>query len=257
MSDRVDRRHHPSTSPRRLRTPSDVELVLQTRGSDAAAAAARRELVDRYRPLVLARAARLHRDRGTAHDDVVSSGAVGLLKAVRDYDPTRGVPFAAYADAKVVGEMMRWFRDSRYAARVPRPTHERAMRVRAAGRRLEAAGVTEPTTSELARESALTPDQVRAAAVASSAAVTRRAPLPDDVPDTSADDLTAAIALRRALSRLDADDRALLVARYWQGLPQRVVGERLGVSQAHVSRRERRAIERLGDELRGRPADTG
>ena len=235
---------------------TDAQLVAHARGPHGALARrARDELAARYRPLVLARAARLHRDRGGDHDDVVSVGHVGLLKAVRDYDPDRGVPFAAYAGAKVVGEMMRWFRDNRYAAHVPRPAHEQAMAVSAAARRLETRLAGSPDSGQLARATGLTVREVGRARRVHAAERRRRGELPAAPAVVAAggadDDAEALIALRSALSRLDERDRRLLAARYWAETPQREIGEELGVSQAQVSRLERRALDRLRSLVRG------
>lgn len=231
------------------RSWDDPALVVAARGpSSDVRDAARREVTDRYRPLVVARAARLHRDRGTTHDDVISSGQVGLLKAIRDFDVDRGVPFAAYAEAKVVGEMMRWFRDSRYVAHVPRPVHERSMAVAAAERVLESELSDVPSLEQVAARCGLTPGEVEAARTAGGARRERRGELPPELlqpPDVTAVDHEAVVALRSALDLLGDDDRRLLVERYWDEVPQRVIGERLGISQAHVSRLERRAIDRL------------
>ena len=51
--------------------------------------------------------------------------------------------------------------------------------------------------------------------------------------------------VRRVAARLLPTERILLHLRFYEGLSQAEVGERLGISQMHVSRWERRALEKL------------
>lgn len=132
-----------------LEEADDRELIQIIRGDGTAAAGrARRVLTDRYQPLVIGQSATLHRSRGPDHEGVVSVAQYGLQKGLQDYDLANGAPFAAYARAKVIGELMRWFRDDRYSVHVPRPLHERFMQVRRA--ELESVLHRQPDDDELA-----------------------------------------------------------------------------------------------------------
>ena len=231
----------------------DRELIVTIReGEQDVADRAQAELTERYQPLVLGQSARLHRGRGADHKDVVSVAQHGLQKAIRDYDLDHGAPFAAYARAKVRGEMMRWFRDGRYAVHVPRPLHERFMQVRRAAAQLEADLHRQPDVEEIAEHLACSTDEVLEAMAVRSAQRSRINQLSArlggsetmDVPDA---DLAA------ALEQLDERDQVLLYRRFWEGRAQREVGEELGVSQAHVSRLEQQALDELEELIGPRP----
>ncbi len=53
----------------------------------------------------------------------------------------------------------------------------------------------------------------------------------------------------RALGTLSGEERGLMRAMYLDGVPERILAERLGVSQQAVSRRKRRMLERLRGEM--------
>lgn len=218
--------------------------------------AERAELVRRYQPLVRSMAARLDLRGGASRKDVVSVGQVGLLKSIRDFDMDRSTPFAPYAQAKVRGEMFRWFRDSRYAVHVPRPLHERAMQVRQANGYLTASLGRDPSVDEIARELGHHPDVVVEALAVSSAERARTAQLVAGLRrEFSGLDAESAMDLMAALSRLSLRTRQLMHERYWRGLSQRQAADLLCLSQAHVSRLERAALASLRTHLSPEPQE--
>lgn len=85
---------------------------------------ARDELVQLRHPLA-EYLARRFAGRGEPLEDLVQVAAIGLLKAIDRFDPSRGVQFSTYASATVVGELKRHFRDRGWALRVPRPSRRR------------------------------------------------------------------------------------------------------------------------------------
>jgi RNA polymerase sigma-B factor len=84
---------------------------------------ARRRLIELYLPLVRSLARRFS-SLGEPVDDLAQVGAVGLIKAVDRYDPTRGSSLAAYAIPTIVGEIRRHLRDTRAPVHVPRGDQE-------------------------------------------------------------------------------------------------------------------------------------
>ena len=236
-----------------LEAAEDRELVEVIRGSDAEAAErARSILTERYQPLVIGQSAKLHRGRGPDHEDVVSVAQHGLQKAIEDYDLGHGAPFAAYARAKVRGEMMRWFRDDRYSVHVPRPLHERFMQVRRAAAQLETVLHRQPDVEEIAAHLECSVAEVIEASAVRSAERVRTNQISARV--GQAESLDAPDPdLAAALEDLGERDQLLLYRRFWDGVSQREVGDELGVSQAHVSRLEKRALEKLREAIGPRP----
>ena len=108
------------------------------------------ELVNRYLPLVRFVAEKVHRrlPPGVDLEPLIQSGVVGLLEALKRYDPKRGVDFEVFARYRIQGEVMQCLRSLDWVSRS----------VRAWGRKIEAtrarlAGelVREPNAEELAR----------------------------------------------------------------------------------------------------------
>ncbi|MCG7209649.1 sigma-70 family RNA polymerase sigma factor, partial [Streptomyces arenae] len=117
--------------------------------------ALRDELVAAWLPMAHRIAGRF-RDRGEAVEDLRQVAALGLVKAVDRYDPSRGA-FESYAVPTITGEVKRHFRDRMWALRVPRRVQELRNRVRVARRVLtENPGAPEPSVADLAAHTGLT-----------------------------------------------------------------------------------------------------
>ena len=88
------------------------------------------------------------RGRGVEYEELYSAGCVGLLKAVRAFDSSRGVQFSTYAVPVILGEIKRVFRDGG-AIHVSRGLRERAMRLQKLQEVFEQTHGRTPTLSEL------------------------------------------------------------------------------------------------------------
>jgi RNA polymerase sigma factor for flagellar operon FliA len=93
-------------------------------------------LIEKYLSLVSSIAARLAMNlpEHVAQDDLYSSGLVGLLQALRNYDPACGASFETYARTRIRGAMLD---DLRKMDWVPRTIHEKARKVQGVMARLE------------------------------------------------------------------------------------------------------------------------
>jgi len=128
------------------------------------------QLVEQYLPLVSAIMGRLamtlpdHVD----HDDLRSAGLIGLLQALRNYDPTCGSSFETYARVRIRGAMLDELRRMDW---VPRSVHEKARRIQDVMGQLEQKLGHTPTDAQMAKAMNLSPsdysellDEVRPAA---------------------------------------------------------------------------------------------
>ena len=107
-------------------------------------------LVERYLPLVRYAANRLamtlpdHVDR----DDLHSAGLVGLLQALRNYDPASGTSFEGYARLRIRGAMLDELRRMDW---VPRTVHEKSRKIQAVMGELEQRLGRAPNDEEMAK----------------------------------------------------------------------------------------------------------
>jgi len=220
------------------------------------------DLVDRYQPLALSLAGR-YRGRYESFEDLSQVANLGLIKAIRGFDPERQNSFTAYAVPTILGEIRRHFRDQVWNLRLPRGLQEQTMKIEAALDGLSERLGRSPTVNELAAETDLTLEEVNETLVARDARWTTSfdAPVSDGDEGTTAD-LTGRIdpgfdrveadeACGRAV--LDPDEREAIEMRFGAGMTQAEVGKRLGCSQMQVSRISRRGLAKLLAAVQGDP----
>ncbi len=194
--------------------------------------------------------------RGVETDDLYQLGCLGFLKAVRGFDPQYGTQFSTYAVPKIAGEIRRFLRDDG-AVKVSRSVKERGMAVRGVRNRLIAELGQEPTLSQLAEELSLTVEEVAAAELATDPVSSLQMETGEGGltleglvgTQSMEDSLVEQLTLRQAMSTLPERERQVLELRFFRCLTQMKVAQVLGVSQVQVSRLERRAVERLRQEL--------
>jgi RNA polymerase sigma-B factor len=227
----------------------------------------REELIMRHAPLVRT-IARRYSGRGLALDDIVQSGYLGLVQSVKRYDPERGVPLSAFAARTIEGEIMHQFRDRGWAVRVPRSLQELSRRTASTNERLSHQLGRAPTVAELAKALDVTPEQVEEAQMAQRAYTAES--LDTSVEDENGRDSARGRSLAttdealegvpdrttlvRLLQSLPPRERRIVALRYFDDMTQSEIADRLGISQMHVSRLLRAALDTLRGELERRPA---
>lgn len=219
--------------------------------------ALRDELVSAY--LGLAEyLARRFANRGEPLDDLVQVASLGLIKAVSRFDPHRGVEFSTYATHTIVGELKRHFRDKGWAVRAPRRMQELYLRLGKVVATLGQELGRSPTIAELAAEVEVSEEEVLEALEAGQAYrfASLDAPAGADAEGESLgarmgdDDPGLEDAERRAtlsplLATLPQREQLILRFRFFDGLTQSEIAERLGISQMHVSRLLARSVAQL------------
>jgi RNA polymerase sigma-B factor len=190
-------------------------------------------------------------------EDLEQVAALGLVKAVDRFDPSRGSAFTSFAVPTILGELKRHFRDRGWAVRPPRSVQELAGRVDAAVERLTVELGRAPTADELALRCDATVEEVLEARAAATAhyPVSLDQPVNDDGTDTllsgiggedpGYDRAEQAAELSRLLAQLPARERTVLRLRFEDELVQREISQLLGVSQMQVSRLIAAAIKTL------------
>ena len=188
---------------------------------------------------------------GPSHEreDLIQVAYLGLVKAARAFDESRGTNFPGFAAPTITGELKRYLRDRCWVVRPPRRIQDlRAELVRTEPALAQSLGRS-PTPSELAGELGVSISSVVEAAAAVSSmrpdsldAVDSRddGPPPTGEPafhDPGFERLEELMCLTRAIGELSAQQRSLLYRRYFCGETQMELGERFGVSQMQISRR--------------------
>ena len=197
--------------------------------------------------------------RGVEPEDLYQLGCMGFLKAIQGFDPSYGTQFSTYAVPKIAGEIRRFLRDDG-PVKVSRGLKERGGVIRSARSRLMAELGRDPTLSELAGETGLTPEEIAAAETAAEPVISLQTETGDNgltlegllTAGNEEDGVLERLALRGALALLPEKERQVLTLRYYRAMTQVNTARVLGVSQVQVSRLERRALERLREQLAGK-----
>jgi RNA polymerase sigma-B factor len=260
IADRFDdgggRRVYPQVSDRVTRAREDRRLL--ERYHRCGDAAAREALVERFLPLARQLARRYQRG-GEQLDDLVQVASLGLLKAVDRFDPGRETAFSSFAVPTILGELKRHFRDKGWSVRVPRDLQELAVRVDRITDDLSRELGRAPTPTEIAERIGATPEQVLEAREAAAAYRAVSLDRSRDEDDEEGEGMAGAVGaedpgfgvaedaatVQRLMRVLTEREREVLRLRFEEDLTQSEIGERVGVSQMHVSRIIRQAIGRL------------
>lgn len=191
------------------------------------------------------------RGRGVEYEELYAAGCVGLVKAVDRFEPERGLCFSTYAVPVILGEIRRLFRDGG-SVKISRSLKELSVKAARVRDQLSANG--EPRISDIAQALGVTPEEAAEALCAGIPPVSLDQggedgePLP--VPSASGEDaLIDRLALRQCLSELSGEDREILMLRYFRRKTQSETAQILGMTQVMVSRRERKLLKELREQL--------
>ncbi len=203
------------------------------------------------------------RNRGESSEDLRQVAALGLDKAVERYDPARGNAFESYAVPTITGEIKRHFRDYMWTVHVPRRVQELRNQVRFALQDLsQTVQGRRPTTAEIAAEAGLSEEDVLIGlgALESFTSLSLDAEfsgaeggcsLSDTLgaPDPALDAVVDREAVRPGIHALPERDQVILYLRFFRGMTQAAIADRLGISQMHVSRLIALCCDRLRDQV--------
>jgi RNA polymerase sigma-B factor len=223
---------------------------------------ARQELIERHLGFVR-RLAQRYAHRGETIEDLTQVGCVGLIKAVDRFDGKHKVTLATYAAPNILGEIKRHFRDKGWSVRVPRDVQELNVKLGRVVDELTSRLGRSPSVEELAEATDANPEQVVEALESSRAYSTvSLSERSDDPDDDNADPLEALgdeddgyqlveqrELLRQGFKTLADRERAILHMRFFLGLTQSEIADRVGISQMHVSRLIRQSVDQVRDEL--------
>lgn len=207
--------------------------------------------------------ARRFAGRGEPVEDIEQVGFLGLIHAIERFDPSLQNEFSTFATPTIMGEIRRYFRDRSWSVRVPRRLQENLVRVNAASQQLSGELGRGPTVAEIAARVGLEPDEVLAALEVSPAQRSLSlnatgAAGPDDGAslgerlgrdDPNLERVETKELIDRLMAHLTPRERTILALRFVDQLPQTEVARRLGISQMHVSRLQRAAVEHLRKEF--------
>lgn len=230
---------------------------------------AREQLIMSYEPLVKFVKGRVGAGlpRSIDQNDLVSSGAIGLIAALERFDYGRDVKFETYAFSRIRGAMLDELRAGDW---VPRSVRAKARALEQATTKLQADLGRSPTADELAAELEMDAAELEHTVATSSApavigledlmtatneegdTMSLIETLEDADVEHPGDELERQCVLqhlRRAIGALTEQDRTVIVLYYLEGLTLAKIGAALGVSESRASQVHSKAIRALREHM--------
>ncbi len=210
----------------------------------------RDEFIESNLPLVHKLANRF-RGRGVEYEELYSAGCVGLIKACDRFEPERGLCFSTYAVPVILGEIRRLFRDGG-SVKMSRGLKELSVKAARERDRLSANG--EPRVSDIAKALGVSQEEAAEALCAAVPPVSLNSGGNEGEEltvscDSGEEKLIDRLALRQCLAELTGTDRDIVILRYFRGKTQCETAQILGLTQVMVSRRERKLLSSLREQL--------
>ncbi len=192
--------------------------------------------------------------RGVDYEDLCQIGHIGMIKAIRNFDITRGTEFSTYAVPLIIGEIKRFLRDDG-EIKIGRELKRKNAKLMAAREKFITENGNEPTVSQLAEICGFSEEETIESITASSATISLSEQIGEDstLEDMLGKDFTPEInekiALKQAIARLCFEEREIIMLRYFKNLTQSETGKALGMTQVTVSRKEAKALIKLKELL--------
>ncbi|EUJ19080.1 RNA polymerase sigma factor SigB [Listeria aquatica] len=227
------------------------------------------QLVVHYKNLVES-IARKYSQGKSFHEDLVQVGNIGLLGAIRRYNPEFGKSFEAFAVPTIVGEIKRFLRDKTWSVHVPRRIKELGPKIKNAVEELTREMQDSPQISDIAAYIDASEEEVLEAmemgksyqalsvdhsieADSDGSTITLLDVVGND--DDGFEQVNQRMLLEKVLPILDSREQKILQYTFIENRSQKETGELLDISQMHVSRIQRQAIKKLREALQNEEVD--
>ena len=195
----------------------------------------------------------------SCYQDLNQIGAMGLLKAILNFDGSFEVRFSTYAVPIILGEIKRFFRDEGQI-KVSRSLKENYLKIMKAKEILSQQSQSEPTIAMIAKMCELDEadvilameanQQLTSLDSASSGKDGSQMRIDERISDDSNQDIEMKVALEMEIQKtLTQREQLILYYRYHQDLNQQAIAEKLNISQVQVSRLEKKIYEKLKHKL--------
>jgi RNA polymerase sigma-B factor len=236
---------------------STVEIDLLQRINSDDDVEAKESFFARYQDLLHRFAHKYNSDR-LPYEDAYQLAALGLMKALRRFDPARGVSFITFAYPTMEGELKKHYRDHLEIIRLPRPLRDLRQRINAETRRLMEEEGREPDIGRLAKRLEVSEENIIEALAAQQNTCVfsldsacgegqDEAPLSLFIGscDPAFEEVEKELDIEKALASLPPRHHQVMDLRLNKGWTQTRIARELKISQMHVSRIIRESVSML------------
>lgn len=197
---------------------------------------------------------------GSSIEDLIQVGSIGLIKAIEFFNSDKNARFKTYASYFIRGEIKHYLRDKASIIKAPRELQELVFKINSAIKKLHEKGIEDPTDEQVAQEVGITTAKIHEVLEIEHCKSTLSL---DQSFTTDDDDLTLIdkipsgdyqeflnsyedkIMIASAIKKLPKDLREIIELSYYEDLNQREISEKIHISQMQVSRRLKKALNRM------------
>jgi len=231
----------------------------------------RQDLLKRYMPLVRNVAGRMAMGfpKSVELSDLISTGAIGLIEALRNFDPDRGVKFETYAVPRIRGAILDELRSLDW---VPRSTRAKARQIDRTTTRLENRLGRTPTRGELAQSLDVSSEELAGmlSDVSSTTLLSldelvyreednRQVPRVETVRSEAHGHILGEIERQElraylvdSINNLSEQEKLVIALYYYEELTLKEIGEIMTISESRVSQIHTKAVTKLRSLIRER-----
>ena len=214
---------------------------------------AKTTLIENNSPLIKSLVKRFI-NKGIEYDDLFQIGAIGFLKAIKNFDSSFGVKFSTYVVPMVIGEIKRFMRDDG-SIKVSRTIKTLNLKIKKFIEKFLKENFRKPTIEEIAKQFEIDSCEVIFAMDSANMPISIYAPMEDDSKslllidrykiDESYEDIFDNIMLKDILKNMETRDKKIILLRFFRDKTQSEIAKILGVSQVQVSRLENKILEKM------------
>ena len=211
-------------------------------------------LISENMPLIKS-IARRYRNKQVEYDDLLQLGALGLVKAINNFDLSFNVKFSTYA-VPIAGEIKRFIRDDG-SIKVSRAMKSLCSKIQSYVAECYANNIS-PTIKDIAKHFDIEEQEVVFAMDSNKYPISIFEKHEDDnsqcvmdklASNETSDDMINKILLKECIESLPEREKKVIILRYYRDKTQSEIAQMLGVSQVQISRIESKVISQLKQAL--------
>lgn len=202
-----------------------------------------------------------YKNKGTEYEDLYQLGAIGMTKAINNFDQSFGVKFSTYAVPMIAGEIKRFLRDDG-SIKVSRSIKSQYVAVQKFINEYQKQHSTSPSPQEIASELQIDERDLMFVMEASKMPVSLYTEIEGEKSSNSSllvdkiaikdesDEFLSHLAIKDVLKSLSKQDKLIVGLRYFRDKTQSEVASLLKVSQVQVSRLENKILSKIKNKLK-------
>ena len=207
------------------------------------------EMVQTHTGLVKTIAVKLSYIYNEDVEDLIQIGFMGLIKAIRRFEPERGLAFSTYAVPVITGEIKSQLRDQSIV-KMSRSLKSDGRAVKRAEEAFIVRTGRSPKLSELAAETGLSCERVSEALSAMDAMKNIEEPENIGLWTDEEEGNIRKIDIKKAISNLSERERQVILLRYYKDLTQQQVADVMGLTQVQVCRIEKKSLKNMEENVK-------